>query len=221
MSRVAGDSEPVGEQSLANPMSTGDTVHLDAMDKEGNMIAATQSGAWFQSSPLVGELGFALSTRGQMFFLDGKRNNCLAPGKRPRTTLTPTLVFKKSKPWMVFGTPGGDQQDQWNLQFFLNYAVFHMNLQEALDAPSVHSLDFQSSFYPKKAEPRKVVVEGRIPVQVTEELEKRGHIIQRAEDWSNGRVTAATRDEESGKAKLMAAASAKSARGNSAYALGW
>src|SRR5579871_725439 len=213
MSRVAGDSEPVGEQSLANPMSTGDTVHLDAIDKEGNMIAATQSGAWFQSSPLVGELGFALSTRGQMFFLDGKRNNCLAPGKRPRTTLTPTLVFKKSKPWMVFGTPGGDQQDQWNLQFFLNYVVFHMNLQEALDAPSVHSLHFQSSFYPRKAEPRKVIAEGRIALKVIEELEKRGHIVERAADWSNGRVTAATLEKEGSTQKLTAAASAKAARG--------
>ncbi len=201
--------------------TSGDTVHLDAIDREGNLIAATQSGAWFQSSPLVSDLGFALSTRGQMFFLDPKRNNCLAPGKRPRTTLTPSLIFKGRKPWMVFGTPGGDQQDQWNLQFFLNYAVFGMNLQEAIDAPTVHSLHFQSSFYPRKAEPNKVIAEGRIAPRVIEELEKRGHVIEKAADWSNGRVTAATFEEERSTKKLTAAASAKTARGNSAYALGW
>lgn len=221
MSRVWDDLAP-GDLNPENAArSTGDTVHLDAIDREGNLIAATQSGAWFQSSPLVSDLGFALSTRGQMFFLDPKRNNCLAPGKRPRTTLTPSLVFKGGRPWMVFGTPGGDQQDQWNLQFFLNYAVFGMNLQEALDAPSVHSLHFQSSFYPRKVEPRKVIAEGRIALKVIEELEKRGHIVERAADWSNGRVTAAAFVKEGSTQKLTAAASAKAARGNSAYALGW
>ena len=141
---------------------TGDTTHLDAIDRWGNMVSATQSGAWIRDSALIEGLGFATSTRAQMFYLDPARNNALAPGKRPRTTLTPSLAYKKGKPYMVFGTPGGDSQDQWSLQFFLNFVDFGMNLQEAIDAPSFHSLHFPSSFYPRRAEIGKLVVEGRI-----------------------------------------------------------
>jgi gamma-glutamyltranspeptidase/glutathione hydrolase len=197
----------------------GDTTHLDVIDNEGNMISATQSGGWINSSPIIEDLGFALSTRGQMFFLDSRRNNALAPGKRPRTTLTPSLAFRKGRPFMVFGTPGGDMQDQWSLQFFLNYAEFHMNLQQAMDAPSFHTLHFPSSFYPRTAEPGKVVVEGRIPTQVREELRSRGHTVEVTGDWQNGRVSAVMNDLEKG--VIIGAASPKMIYGNTAYAVGW
>lgn len=198
----------------------GDTTHFDVIDRWGNMVSATQSGGWFWSSPIVSDLGFSLSTRGQMFYLDKKRNNCLQPRKRPRTTLTPTLVFKDDKPYMVFGTPGGDMQDQWNLQFFLNHVVFGMNIQEAIESPSFHTLHYPSSFYPRKAERMKVVIEGRIERKVVEELKGKGHIIEMTGDWRNGRVTCALRDIKRG--VLMASASPKYDKGGPlAYAMGW
>ena len=118
---------------------------------KGNMVSATPSGGWFRSSPVIKGLGFCLGTRGQMFYLNPQRPNALAPHKRPRATLTPSLVTKDGEPFMALGTPGGDNQDQWTLQFFLNYIDFGMNIQEALDAPSVHSVHFPSSFYPRPA----------------------------------------------------------------------
>ncbi|MCH8155487.1 MAG: gamma-glutamyltransferase, partial [Proteobacteria bacterium] len=142
---------------------TGDTTHLDAVDREGNMVAATPSGGWIGSSPVIKGLGFPLGTRGQMFYLNSGRPNALEPHKRPRATLTPTLVTKDGAPYMVFGTPGGDAQEQWTSQFFLNYVDFGMDIQEALDAPTVHTNHFPSSFYPRPAYPGRVVAESRIP----------------------------------------------------------
>ena len=139
--------------------------------------------------------------------------------KRPRTTLTPSLAFRNGKPFMVFGTPGGDMQDQWSLQFFLNYAEFGMNLQQAIDAPSFHTLHFQSSFYPRTAEPGKIIVEGRIPSRVTEELRSKGHIVEETGDWENGRVSAVMRDSERG--IIVGGASPKMIYGNTAYAIAW
>ena len=132
----------------------GDTTHLDAMDAEGNMVAATPSGGWLGTSPVIKGLGFPLGTRGQMFYLNPDRPNALQPRKRPRATLTPTMVTRDGEPFMAFGTPGGDSQEQWTLQFFLNHIDFGMNLQEALDAPTVHSVHFPSSFYPRRRIPR-------------------------------------------------------------------
>ncbi|TLY02004.1 MAG: gamma-glutamyltransferase family protein [Thaumarchaeota archaeon] len=210
---------PEAASNVAGKTRQGDTTHLDAVDREGNMVSATQSGGWINSSPIIEGLGFALSTRGQMFFLDARRNNALAPGKRPRTTLTPSLAFRNGKPFMVFGTPGGDMQDQWSLQFFLNYAEFGMNLQQAIDAPSFHTLHFPSSFYPRTAEPGKIIVEGRIPSRVTEELRSKGHIVEETGDWENGRVSAVMRDSERG--IIVGGASPKMIYGNTAYAIGW
>ena len=152
-----------------------DTTHLDVIDATGNMISCTPSGGWIHSSPVIEGLGFPIGTRAQMFYLDSTRPNALAPRKRPRTTLTPSLAFRGGKPWMVFGTPGGDQQDQWTLQFFLNVVEFGMNLQEAIDEPSFHSTHFPSSFYPRTASPGGVVIEDRIAPDVRSELERRGH----------------------------------------------
>ncbi len=192
-----------------------DTTHLDVIDAAGNMISCTPSGGWIQSSPVIEGLGFPLGTRAQMFYLDPTRPNALAPRKRPRTTLTPSLAFRGGKPWLVFGTPGGDQQDQWTLQFFLNVVEFGMNLQEAIDAPSFHSTHFPSSFYPRTGNPGGVVVEGRIAPEVRRELEKRGHRVTVASDWANGKVTAVSRGD---RGVIMGAASS---RGEIGYAFGW
>ncbi|MEM2875973.1 MAG: gamma-glutamyltransferase family protein [Candidatus Bathyarchaeia archaeon] len=150
-----------------------DTTHLDVIDRYGNMVSATPSGGWIQSSPLIEGLGFPLGTRGQMFHLNPNHPEALAPRKRPSTTLTPSLIMKDEKPLMVFGTPGGDQQDQWSLQFFLNFVDFGMNLQEAVDAPTFHTLHFPSSFYPHEAHPGLVAVEDRITEETRDSLIKR------------------------------------------------
>ena len=194
----------------------GDTTHLDAIDREGNMVASTPSGGWIGTSPVIKGLGFALGTRGQMFYLNPDRPNALAPGKRPRATLTPSLVTKDGDPYMVFGTPGGDAQDQWTLQFFLNYVDFGMNLQEALDAPTVHSVHFPSSFYPRKAFPGRVIAESRIDSTVAKELERKGHEVVNTGGWANGKVMGIRYDKAKG--VIMGAVSPK---GNIGYAIGW
>ena len=168
----------------------GDTTHLDAVDIEGNMVAATPSGGWIGTSPVVRGLGFPMGTRGQMFYLNSARPNALAGHKRPRATLTPTLVTRDGDPHMVFGTPGGDMQDQVTLQFFLNYIEFGMNIQQALDAPTVFSRHFPSSFYPRQAYPGHVTADSRIPSDVIAELERRGHTVDNAEAWTGGKPMA-------------------------------
>jgi gamma-glutamyltranspeptidase/glutathione hydrolase len=167
-----------------------DTTHTCAADAKGNMMAATCSGGWIPSSPVVPGLGFPMGTRGQMFDLDPHRPGVVAPRKRPRTTLTPSLVLKAGKPYMVFGTPGGDQQDQWTLQFFLNFVDFRMNLQEAIDVPTFHTTHFPSSFYPRQAIPGGLVVEARIPEATRKQLAARGHKVKATGPWANGIVMA-------------------------------
>ncbi len=194
----------------------GDTTHLDVVDQWGNMLAATPSGGWFASSPLIPGLGFPLNTRLQVFYLDPAHPNSLQPGKRPRTTLTPSLVLKDGGPFMVFGTPGGDQQDQWTLQFFLNYIDFNMNIQSAADAPNFHSVHFPSSFYPHGAVPGGLVIESRIPESTLAILREKGHHVQATGDWSNGRVLGIRFDAKSG--VLSGAASARMETG---YVMGW
>ncbi len=192
-----------------------DTTHTCAADKHGNLMAATCSGGWIPSSPVVPGLGFPMGTRGQMFWLDPHQATALQPRKRPRTTLTPSLALKDGKPFMVFGTPGGDQQDQWTLQFFLNHVVFGMNLQAAIDAPTFHSIHFPSSFYPRDAHPGGLVLEGRIPEATRKELEARGHKVRETGDWANGKVMAAQLDEKQG-----VVSGAVSPRGQIGYVMG-
>ncbi len=202
--------------SLGYPIHTGDTTHLDAVDAQGNMIACTPSGGWIHASPVIEGLGFPLGTRGQMFYLNAERPNALAPHKRPRATLTPSLVMKNGEPYMVFGTPGGDSQDQWTLQFFLNYVDFGMNLQEALDAPSVHSEHFPSSFYPRQAFPLVVSAENRIPAEVIQALEGMGHKIRLVDGWVHGKPMGIRYDRERG--LILGGAAPK---GEVGYAIGW
>ena len=192
---VASASMGVGEPTVAKTgVSTGDTVHLDIIDRHGNMISCTPSGGWLQSSPIIPELGFCLGNRGQMFWLDENSPSALVPNKRPRTTLSPSLAMRDGEPYMVFGTPGGDQQEQWSALMFLHHADHGMNLQEAIDCPAFHTEHFPSSFWPRSRSPKKVVVEGRFPEATVAELKRRGHDVEVGDDWSEGRLTGAVRD---------------------------
>jgi gamma-glutamyltranspeptidase/glutathione hydrolase len=190
-----------------------DTCTVTAADRFGNVVAATPSGGWLKSSPAIPELGFCLGTRGQMFWLDERLPNGLAPGKRPRTTLSPTLVLRDGTPALGFGTPGGDAQDQWSLQFFLRW-VAGADPQAAIDAPKFTSGHFPSSFYPRASRPGGVDAEGRLGADVIAGLRERGHEVSVASDWSLGRLVAAGR-EPSG--ELVAAADP---RGMMRYAAG-
>jgi len=182
------------ETAAADETLRGDTVHLDIIDRFGNMVSATPSGGWLQSSPQIPDLGFCLGNRGQMFWLRDGLPASLVPGKRPRTTLTPSLALRDGKPYMVFGTPGGDQQDQWALAMFLRHVHFGMNLQEAIDAPSFNTAHFPSSFYPREHDPGHLAVEARFPKKTIDELGRRGHRVEVEDDWSLGRLTAAAKD---------------------------
>ena len=157
------------------------------------MVTATPSGGWLSSSPVIPELGFCLGTRAQMFALDPGLPATIAPGKRPRTTLSPTLALRDGEPYMAFGTPGGDQQDQWTLGFFLNHVHFGMNLQQAIDFPAFHSRHMPSSFYPREAYPAELDVEERAGEEAIGELGDRGHEVNVHAPWSLGRISAVAR----------------------------
>jgi len=211
----AGGPDP---EAPKNPVSrssyrAGDTCHLDVADRFGNVVSATPSGGWLQSSPVIPGLGFCLGTRAQMFTLTPGLPATLAPGKRPRTTLSPSLALRDREPYLAFGTPGGDQQDQWSLLFFLNHLHFGMNLQQAIDFPSFHSAHMPSSFYPREAQPRVLDVESRVSPAVIEDLRRRGHLVNIRPAWSLGRVSAVARRN----GMLYAAANP---RGMQGYAVG-
>jgi gamma-glutamyltranspeptidase/glutathione hydrolase len=191
----------------------GDTVHFDIVDKAGNMVTATPSGGWLQSSPVIPELGFCLGTRGQMFWLEEGHPASLAPGKRPRTTLSPTMALRDGDAYLAWGSPGGDQQDQWITQFFLRHVHAGMNLQEAIDAPAWHSEHFPISFWPRTSRPGVLQIEKRVPKETRDELSRRGHIIEVEPEWSEGRLTAASKDGVRRKA-------AANPRGMQGYAAG-
>jgi gamma-glutamyltranspeptidase/glutathione hydrolase len=191
----------------------GDTVHFDIVDRDGNMVSSTPSGGWLHSSPVIPELGFPLGTRGQMFWLEEGHPGALAPHKRPRTTLSPTMALRDGEPYMAWGSPGGDQQDQWTTQFFLRHVHADMNMQESIDAPAWHTEHFPISFWPRTARPGVVVLEGRVPKGTVAELERRGHKIEIGPNWSEGRLTAASRV---GRRRRAAA----NPRGMQAYAAG-
>ena len=192
--------EPVqatADRAGADGSIRGDTCHVDVVDRWGNLVSATPSGGWLQSSPVIPALGFPLGTRAQMFYLEPGLPNSLRPGVRPRTTLSPSLALRDGRPWMAFGTPGGDQQDQWQLAFFLD--VVHSasgagDLQAAIDAPMFHTTHFPSSFYPRDAHPGELLVEDRVSADVIAELRGRGHRVVLTGSWSLGRLSAVTRE---------------------------
>jgi gamma-glutamyltranspeptidase / glutathione hydrolase len=187
----AGD--PIAMRALVDggvgPRSWGPgTTHVTAADGQGNMVACTASGGWIPSSPVIDTLGFPLGTRMQTFYLDERHPNALMPGKRPRTTLTPSLATRDGQPFLSFGTPGGDQQDQWTLQFFINLVDFGMGLQEAIEAPRFSTAHFPSSFYPHNVMPGVLRVEDRIEKNVIEQLAARGHKVVVRPPWCEGHV---------------------------------
>ena len=212
--RAAVSGSGAGEPTVgALGAARGDTVHFDIIDRHGNMVAATPSGGWLQSSPTIPELGFCLGSRAQMFMLDPDHPAALGQGRRPRTTLSPTMALRDGEPYLAWGSPGGDQQDQWIPQMFLRHVHAGMNLQEAIDAPAWHTEHFPLSFWPRTARPGVVVLEGRMPKATVQELKKRGHKVEVGPDWSEGRLVAAARDGE----LLKAAANP---RGMQGYAVG-
>jgi len=212
---VGGAGEPTMARfdDKALKAATGDTCHIDVIDKHGNMVSATPSGGWLQSSPVVPGLGFGLTTRAQMFWLEPGLPASLAPLRRPRTTLTPSLAYRDGKPYMVWGTPGGDQQDQWTVTQFLRHVDHGMNLQEAVDAPLFHSVHFPASFYPREAFPGRILVEDRLGEAVIKDLQSRGHEVMVDGPWSIGRMSSAAKDGDFLKA-------AATPRGMQGYAVG-
>ena len=214
-----GKGEPmfagVGEPTVMPTGETrGDTCHIDVVDRWGNMISATPSGGWLQSSPTIPELGFCLGSRLQMTWLEDGAPSTLAAGKRPRTTLTPTLVLKDGKPVTALGSPGGDQQDQWQLLYLLRTLVGGYSPQEAVDAPALHTTSIPGSFWPRTWTPGGAVVEDRLGEAVIDELERRGHVVTRAGDWALGRLSCVVSDPETG--LLKAAANPRGAQGYAA-----
>jgi gamma-glutamyltranspeptidase / glutathione hydrolase len=179
----------------AGEPTRGDTVHLDIADRFGNLVSATPSGGWLQSSPVIPALGWPLGTRAQMFWLEEGLPSSLAPGRRPRTTLSPTIALRDGGPALAIGTPGGDQQDQWSLHAFLRHVVFGDDLQAAIDAPSFHTDHFPSSFFPRDSAPRSLALEARWGQDVAEELGRRGHDVTVTDPWSLGRVSAVARED--------------------------
>ncbi|AVO46028.1 gamma-glutamyltransferase family protein [Phreatobacter cathodiphilus] len=212
---ATGAGEPtVGDiETEANGVTRGDTVHFDIIDRWGNMVSSTPSGGWLQSSPIIPDLGFCLGSRAQMFWLDESHPAALQPGKRPRSTLTPTLAYRDGAPYLAWGSPGGDQQDQWIPQMFLRHVHAGMNLQEAIDAPAWHTEHFPGSFWPRTSRPGVIVVESRFPQATIDELRRRGHEVEIGGAWSEGRLTAARKEGH----RLKAAANP---RGMQAYAGG-
>lgn len=190
------------------------TVHLDVADRFGNFVSATPSGGWLQSSPVIAELGWPLGTRAQMFWLEPGLPSSLEPRKRPRTTLSPSLALRGGEPNLAFGTPGGDQQDQWPLHVLVRHLDLGLNLQAAIDAPEFHTDHFPSSFYPRGAQPGSLTLEERFSPETIEELRGRGHDVTVAPPWSLGRVSAVGREPDG---SLKAAANP---RGMQGYAVG-
>jgi gamma-glutamyltranspeptidase/glutathione hydrolase len=212
LAKSASQGLGLGEPTFA-ALEAGDTCHLDVIDRWGNTVSATPSGGWLSSSPTMPELGFALNTRLQSSWLDASLAGALAPGKRPSITLSPTLALREGEPWLAFGTPGGDQQDQWQTIFFLRHVHHGLNLQEAIDAPSWHINHFVQSFWPRTRDTNKLTLESRFRTEVIEELKRRGHDVVVGEQWSEGRLSAAAR----GDGLLRAAANP---RGMQGYAAG-
>ncbi len=207
---------PIGARSWG-----GGTTHVDAADRGGNVIAITPSGAWLRSSPVADALGFPLGSRLQTFYLDERHPNALAPLKRPRTTLTPSLAVTRDGRWMAFGTQGGDQQDQWTLQFFLNVVDFGMDLQEAIEAPRYSCMHAPSSFFPHDAALGLVRVENRIGERVLAELATMGHKIETRPPWCDGNVLAVALDDRGGRLAAGADPRGQIAGLMPAQAIGW
>ena len=185
------------------------------VDKEGNLFSATPSGAWLPAV-VAGDTGVLMGQRLQSALIDPHSPNVVAPGKRPRITLSPTLVLKESEPFMVLSTPGGDNQDQALLQVLLNIIEFGMNPQEAVEAPRFDTQHFISSFDDHEFLPGSLNVESRVGFQTVQELGQRGHKVKMQSEWGTlSSPTVILYDVRTG----VAAAGADPRRGR--YAVAW
>ncbi|MDJ1113494.1 gamma-glutamyltransferase family protein [Microbacterium dauci] len=212
---ASGPAAGTGEPTVAKTGQTrGDTCQIDVVDRWGNIVAVTPSGGWLQSSPTIPELGFCLGTRLQVAWLDESSPSALRPGRRPRTTLSPTMVHQGDTV-IAMGTPGGDQQDQWQLPMLLRMLVGGYTAQQAIDAPTLHTTAMVDSFWPRTWTPAGAVVEDRLGDEVIDALVARGHAVTRAGDWALGRLGAVGLDRATG--ELWAAANP---RGMQGYAAG-
>ncbi|HUZ39567.1 MAG TPA: gamma-glutamyltransferase family protein [Streptosporangiaceae bacterium] len=183
---------------IAVRAGAGNTCTVSVVDGAGNMVVAVPSGGWLKSSPVIPGLGLSLGTRGQTAWLTEGHPNSLAPGRRPRTTLSPTVVLRDGEPFLAFGTPGGDQQDQWTLQAFLAVAEFGLDLQAATEVPAFHIDHFPQSFAPRTSRPGVVVIERSFPAPVLTDLEDRGHRLDVVPEGTLGKVCAAGVDAATG-----------------------
>lgn len=170
---------------ISDALMSGDTTCVDAIDKDGVMFSSTPSGASLPSV-IAGDTGIALSHRAQSFFLLPGHPNELAGGKRPRVTLSPTIVLRNGEPFTVLSTPGGDNQDQALLQMFLNMVEFNMNSQQAVEAPRFESRHLVSSFDNHAMGPGELILDERIPDTVYAQLEAKGHKVERSGKWNSG-----------------------------------
>ena len=174
-------------------------VHVDVIDGDGNMAAFSPSGGWLKSAEVVSALGFPLGNRMMTFYLEPSNHpNIVAPFKRPRTTVSPSLAFRDGHPWMVFGSMGGDQQDQWQCQFYLNQILFGMSIQEAIEAPKYSSEHFPGFFAPHESSVNLLRIEPRLGQEIIDGLTQLGHQLQLGAEWSEGYLLAAARDPTSG-----------------------
>ena len=211
------DLPPVS-QWAGQEVFVGDTCHIDVIDRHGNMVSATPSGGWLSSSPVIPELGFSINTRLQMSWLDEGVPGQVAPRKRPNCTLSPSLALRDGEPYMAFGTPGGDQQDQWQAIFFLRHALHGMNLQQAIDFPSWHVNHFPASFWPRATTLNRITLESRFPAATLDDLRARGHDVVVGEPWSEGRMSACARERDAAGRWILKAAA--NPRGMQGYAVG-
>lgn len=210
---LAASGEPTIDRGTG--AQRGDTCHLDVVDRSGFMISATPSGGWLQSSPTIPALGFCLGTRLQMTWLDEASPSALTPGVRPRSTLSPSLLVKDGRVVEALGTPGGDQQDQWQLLYLLRRIVGGYEPQQAIDAPMFHTDAMVASFEPRTVQPASLTVESRLGDEVINELRARGHEVTVMGPWSLGRLSCVGVDPDRG--WMFAAANS---RGNQGYAAG-
>lgn len=178
--RYAGQLRP-----LTDALASKDTTCINVIDKDGWVFSATPSGAWMPSV-IAGDTGIPLTQRAQSFLMIADHPNVVEPGKRPRITLTPTIVTRQGEPVMALSTPGGDQQEQALLQVMLASLLFGFNPQAGVEAPRIQTRHMVASFDDHAMEPNKLLLDERIPESVLEELLDRGHDIERRSRWNSG-----------------------------------
>jgi len=174
-----GPTPPVTDAAIAERSEPGDTTAIEIVDAQGNLFSSTPSSGWLLGGAFVaGDTGVPLGNRLQVFRLDPKSPNVLVGGKRPRTTLTPTIVLKDGRPFLAIGTPGGDNQDQQILQVLLNVIDFGLDVQAAIEAPRVNSLHPESSFDRHESLPNVLEAEVSASQAIIEDLQRRGHVVR-------------------------------------------